>query len=110
MAKMIPPNCHAGTSSKGEIEIFLRLRDDPSTEEWTILHSLDIAHHQKQVSGEIDFVVIVPAKGVLGVEVKACHHLERQEGRRYYGTRIFPDTRGPFNQASQAIHRIRKKL
>ncbi len=110
MAKMVPPTYHANTGSKGEIEIFLRLRDDPSTEGWTILHSLDIANHQKQVSGEIDFVVIVPAKGVLCVEVKACHHLERRDGQWYYGTSTVPDARGPFKQASQAMHTIRKKL
>lgn len=110
MAKMIPPTYHTNTSSKGEVEIFLRLRDDPTTEGWTVLHSLDIAHHQKQVSGEIDFVVIVPAKGVLSVEVKACHHLERRGGQWYYGTSTVPDTRGPFKQASQAMHSIRKKL
>lgn len=110
MAKMIPPTYHTDSSSKGEIEIFLRLRDDPLTEGWAVLHSLDIAHHQKQVSGEIDFVVIVPTKGVLCVEVKACHHLERRGGQWYYGTSTVPDTRGPFKQASQAMHSIRKKL
>ncbi len=110
MAKLIPPTYHADTRSKGEVEIFLRLRDDPSTEEWTILHSLDIAHHLKQVSGEIDFVVIVPTKGVLCIEVKACHHLDRRDGQWYYGASTVPDTRGPFKQASQAMHSIRKKL
>ena len=43
MAKLIPPTYHADTRSKGEIEIFLRLRDDPSTEGWTVLHSFYIA-------------------------------------------------------------------
>jgi DNA polymerase III delta prime subunit len=110
MAKMIPPHYHTDTKSKGEIEIFLRLRDDPLTKEWTVLHSLDIARHLKQVSGEIDFVVIVPGKGVLCVEVKACHHLERRDGQWYYGANTTPDPRGPFKQASQAMHSIRKRL
>lgn len=110
MAKMIPPTYHADTLSKGEKEIFLRLRDDPLTADWTVLHSLDIANHQKQVSGEIDFVVIVPTKGVLCVEVKACHHLARRDGLWYYGNSTVPDRRGPFKQASQAMHSMRKKL
>jgi hypothetical protein len=110
MAKMIPPIHHADTSSKGEVEIFLRLRDDPLTVGWTILHSLDIAHHQRQVAGEIDFVIIIPNKGVLCVEVKACHHLERRDGQWYYGTDAVPDRRGPFKQASHAMHSIRTKL
>src|SRR5207249_6136883 len=94
----------------GEVEIFLRLRDDPLTMGWTVLHSLDIAQHLKQVSGEIDFVVIVPGKGVLCVEFKACHHLERRGRQWYYGANTTPDPRGPFNQASQAMHSIRKRL
>jgi len=110
MAKMIPPTYHDNTSSKGEIEIFLRLANDPITKDWIVLHSLDIANHQKQISGEIDFIAIVPAKGALCVEVKACHHLERHDGQWYYGTSTIPDTRGPFKQVSQAMHSIRKKL
>jgi DNA polymerase III delta prime subunit len=110
MAKMIPPNYHTDTKSKGEVEIFLRMRDDPLTKEWIALHSLDIAQHLKQVSGEIDFVVIVPGKGVLCVEVKACHRLERRGGQWYYGASTTPDPRGPFKQASQAMHSIRKRL
>ena len=110
MAKMIPPTYHSNTSSKGEIEIFLRLTNDTMTKDWIVLHSLDIANHQKQISGEIDFIVIIPRKGALCLEVKACHHLERHEGQWYYGTSTIPDMRGPFKQASQAMHSIRKKL
>ena len=110
MAKIIPPTIHAGTTSKGEAEIFLRLRDDPSTHDWIVLHSLDVANHQKQVSGEIDFVVIIPGKGVLCIEVKACHHLRRDKGQWYYGTSTHPDARGPFKQAAQAMHSMRTKL
>lgn len=110
MAKMIPPTYHTNTVSKGEIEIFLRLTNDPIAKDWIVLHSLDIANHQKQISGEIDFIVIIPRKGALCIEVKACHHLERHEGQWYYGTSTIPDMRGPFKQASQAMHSIRKKL
>src|SRR6266567_1039339 len=110
MALMIPPTLHANTSSQGELEIFLKLQDDPGTREWIVLHSLDVANHSKQISGEIDFVVIVPTKGVLCIEVKACQSLRRSGGQWYYGTDPHPDSRGPFKQASEAMHSLRHKL
>src|SRR5260370_424354 len=110
MAKMIPPVPHSGTSSEGEGEIFLSLRDDPVTRDWIALHSLDIARHRKQIAGEIDFVVIIPTKGVLCVEVKGCHSLRRLDGQWYYGFASHPDPRGPFKQASHAMHSLRKQL
>lgn len=64
MARMIPPSFDpAVTPSPGEREVFQRLRDDPGTEGWTVLHSLGIALHPRQIQGEADFVIIVPGKG-----------------------------------------------
>ena len=110
MARMIPPRIRPDCSSPGEREIFLRLRDDPETRGWIVLHSLDVADHATQIAGEIDFVVMVPGKGVLCVEVKACSSLRRVEGLWYYGRATKPDARGPFKQASKAMHSIRTKL
>ncbi|MBM7841617.1 NERD domain-containing protein [Herpetosiphon giganteus] len=110
MARMIPPYFAEQTASPGEREIFIRLRDDPLTHDWTILHSLDIVHHREQISGEIDFVLIIPEKGVLCVEVKACRSLSRSNGLWFYGTQPHGDARGPFKQASSAMHSLRKVL
>ncbi len=106
MARMIPPVCHPATASLGEKEVFRRLKDDPGTENWTVLHSLDTAHHVKQIFGEVDFVVIVPHKGVLCLEIKGTTHLRREYGMWYYGSSA-PDVKGPFKQASQALHSVR---
>lgn len=111
MARMIPTSIYPGCASPGEHEIFRSLRDDPATSDWIVLHSLDIAEHQKQVSGEADFVIVVPKKGVLCLEVKACSTLRRTpEGLWYYGTDPKGDARGPFKQSSAAMHSIRKHL
>lgn len=105
---MMPPEIYKGCPSPGEREIFRRLKDDRDTNGWTVLHSLDIVKHVKKVSGEADFVVIIPSKGVLCVEVKACSRLERDEkGAWYYGSASEPDMRGPFKQASEAMHSLR---
>ena len=60
MAIMVPPVVHAGTRSQGEREIFRRLHDDPATKDWIVLHSLDTANHVKNISGEVDFVKLLP--------------------------------------------------
>lgn len=109
MARMIPPVVHPGTVSRGELEVFRRLQSDPETEDWTVLHSLDTAAHVKQVFGEIDFVVVVPGKGVLCLEVKGTTRLKRERGLWYYGNAA-PDARGPFKQASSAMHSVREQL
>jgi hypothetical protein len=110
VARMIPPIIPASCSSPGEREIFTRLKDEPGTKDWIVLHSLDIAHHLRQVVGEADFVIIVPGLGLLCLEVKACRSLQRTNGLWYYGNDPHGDPRGPFKQASEAMHSLRQQV
>lgn len=110
MARMIPPLILDGCASPGEKEVFYRLHDGAETDEWIVLHSLCLAEHVRQVSGEIDFVVVIPEMGVLCLEVKACTRLRRSNGLWYYGTDPNADPRGPFRQAAEAMHSLRAKL
>ncbi len=110
MARMIPARVYTETKSKGELEIFQKLRDDPNTSDWIVLHSLDIAQHVKRLAGEVDFVIIVPSRGVICLEVKAASHIRREEGLWYYGSDPQPDARGPFRQASEAMHSLRDRI
>ena len=110
MAKMIPPVIGAQTVSDGERQIFEALKNDIGAEDWVVLHSLDLAKHQAQVTGEIDFVVIVPRLGVVCLEVKACRSLEVVDGRWRYGQAVAWDERGPFKQAALAMHSLRAHL
>ena len=107
---MIPPYFGPECLSPGEQELFLKMKESPGTENWVVLHSLDIAHHSKRIAGELDFLVIVPGRGVLALEVKACQQLHRRDGLWYYGTSPEPDHRGPFKQVSEAMHSLRNKL
>ena len=108
MARMIPPRAvHA--RSPGETDVFARLRSDPLTADWIVLHSLDIAAHRTQVSGEADFVVIIPHGGVLFMEVKACRTVRREGGLWYLGN-LPGEARGPFKQAAEAMHSLRERL
>jgi len=106
VARMIPPIIGDDTASPGEREIFRRLRDEAGTQDWIALHSLLIADHPSQVSGEADFVVIVPGRGVLVLEIKACRSLRVEDGVWYYGWEP-GDHRGPFRQAAECMHAIR---
>jgi hypothetical protein len=110
MAKMYPPFVSPDTKSPGERDLFGKIRDDPATQDWLVLHSLNIADHVKRVSGEADFVIIVPNQGILCLEVKASQSIRRDNGLWYYGTKSGSDSRGPFKQASEAMHSIRKRL
>lgn len=110
LARMIPVEIFSECPSPGEQEIFRRLKDDSYTKDWVVFHSIDLTHHRTQVSGELDFAVIIPGKGVLCLEVKACSRLRRNGGEWYYGNNNKPDRRGPFKQASEAMHSLRNKL
>ncbi len=112
MARMLPAVIDPTCRSPGERDLFLQLRDDPLTEGWTVLHSLDLAEHPRQVVGEADFVVVIPGKGILCLEVKACLTLRRDvdQGLWYYGSSATGDARGPFRQAAGALHAIHDHL
>jgi DNA polymerase III delta prime subunit len=109
---MVPPVVGPEVPSEGEREIFRRLRDDAATKDWVVLHSLGVARHATRVAGEIDFVVIIPAVGVLCLEIKGCGTaaLRRENGLWFYGPADHGDPRGPFRQASDAMHSLRREV
>lgn len=108
MARMIPSSFDPGAVSDGEGAVFSLLENDPITADWTVLHSLDIADHISQVSGEIDFVVIIPRKGVLFLEIKADRSVKRGEDGLWYLGRKKPEKRGPFKQSADGMHSVRE--
>ena len=109
MARMIPPYC-PDDAPPGERVLFEALASEPDTNSWIVLHSLALASHVRQVDGEADFVVIVPNRGVLVLEVKSHTTVEcLPDGRWKLGAQT-PTNRGPFQQVSEAMHSIRAYL
>ena len=120
--RLLPPTIAESTESGGERAVFDALAAPsaarpprssaaaPDTTSWTVLHSFDIVDHRRRLAGEIDFLCIVPGKGVLVIEVKGCPSLRRHGGDWYYGRSTEPDHRGPFRQASDAMHSLRRRL
>lgn len=109
MARMIPAYC-ADSAPPGEKAVFAMLRDAAGTEHWTVLHSLGLAQHERQVEGEADFVIIVPNAGLLVIEVKSHLSVARSSDGAWRLGQDPPTVRGPFKQAQEAMHSIRDYL
>ena len=48
MAKMIPNLEEIRTKSPGEEQLFQKLKNDPTTSTWTVIHSLALPQHIKK--------------------------------------------------------------
>lgn len=106
---MMPPYCPQ-SAPPGERELYAALATSPRTENWIVLHSLAIADHVRQVEGEADFVVIAPGLGMLVIEVKSHRSVSRlADGTWQLGSHP-PTSRGPFQQAQEAMYSLRQYL
>lgn len=92
MARIIPSFLDERTP-QGERDVFTMLATGPDN--WTVMHSLDLAPWNRGMRTEIDFVIIAPETGILCIEVKSHDNLF------FDGFRWYPETirRSPFKQA-----------
>jgi hypothetical protein len=105
MTNLIPGSC-ADDAPPGERELFEKLQTASGTEHWIAFHSLNIARHKTQVEGEADFVVIVPGRGVLIIEVKSHERVEADGAGRWKLGNEEWKTKSPFDQASGSMHSV----
>lgn len=108
---MIPAHWLENTPSS-EQKIFRLLRDDPTTSDWTVLHSLNLRQTGKLPYGEIDFVVLIPAGGIICLEVKGGR-VSCVDGRwtsTDASDRVHSLKRSPFKQAQDGMHELRRAL
>jgi hypothetical protein len=94
-------------TSPGEETLFQKLGKTDQAPNWTVLHSLDILHHQSRVQGEADFVVLAPSLGLLVIEVKAHKKVQLKNGSWFLGD---DKSKDPYRQASDAAYSIKKYL
>jgi len=66
---MIPAGVPVKTP-QSERQIFDRLRLDPETKDWIVLHSVGLSKTNRGPYGEIDFVILIPSKGIVCLEIK----------------------------------------
>jgi hypothetical protein len=109
MARMIPSLLDAGHSPPGEVELFNQFRDH-TPEAWTVLHSVDIPQHVRQVEGEIDFLILIPGVAAVCLEVKSHLKVGRSADGLWRLGNDAPTPRSPFRQASEAMHSARKRI
>ncbi len=109
MATLYPSHLTADMRNSGEREVFNRLRDEAGAEHWHVLHSLNLSRHVYKQMGEIDFVVIVPGKGLLVVEVKASASISFDGNEWHYGDdeSKYSKRESPFVQAKENMLSIR---
>lgn len=109
MARMMPPYC-PDDAPPGEKALYAALSSSNETSDWVVLHSLGIAEHVRQVEGEADFVILVPNKGILVVEVKSHQSIHRRADGQWKLGNDTPTSRGPFQQARESMHSLRDFL
>jgi hypothetical protein len=103
MARLIPSFTDDHTPP-GERAVFSLLAAGP--DDWTAVHSLDLAPWNRGLRTEIDFVVIDPHSGILCLEIKSQDHLAF-DGNRWYPESI---SRSPFKQACDGRHTFYRRL
>jgi hypothetical protein len=103
MARLIPSFVDDATPP-GEYDVFSRLNEGPH--DWVVLHSLDIAPWNNRRRTEIDFLVIIPDRGVLCLEVKS-HPEIFFDGDRWHPPSI---KRSPLKQALDARYAFARRL
>jgi hypothetical protein len=100
--------------NKGEMKVYDYLQESPEADDWVVLSSLDISNHisNRNGIGELDFLIIIPDKGLLFAEVKGTNHIHRDStGNWIYGNDLNKkDRRGPFKQANKAMYSLIKYL
>jgi hypothetical protein len=95
-------------ASPGERQIFQKLKKDAKSEDWIVLHSLELLTHINKDQSEADFVVMIPGAGILVLEVKAAKTVSHDENGWKIGTKF--EKRGPFKQANDAMRSIMEYL
>ena len=77
---MIPRFISKNVQSHGEKIIFHMLENEEKTDDWVVLHSLNIPKHIKRYYGEIDFLILVPGLGIFCLEVKSGQLKRNDDG------------------------------
>ena len=107
MSKIYPPSFNNKNTSPGERQLFELFRTSKKMKDWIIHHSFVVKEHNKKKWGEIDFMILIPERGILCIEVKAHKEIEL-EGRQWkFSGEIKED---PFKQVMDSSECLRKFL
>lgn len=105
---LIPDNIFHFEST-GERILYNKFKHDNSTNGMYILHSLFTNYHFKNISGELDFLILAPNQGIFAIEVKHGA-VSRKNGTWYFKNRqgfITERKKSPFAQVDGTMYSIR---
>lgn len=114
MARMIPAYFDESgpNPSAAERKLFQRFKTEPGTGSWTVLHSLGLSRRDKKPYGEIDFVVLIPGRGIVCLEVKGGNVVCKDGVWETTGWNKKTSLLGksPFMQAREGMFALRKAV
>lgn len=76
---MIPARPRNGANSS-ERRIFDAFAGAHDADDWIVLHSLEVRRHAAQFQGEVDFIVLIPGRGIVVIEAKSPEYVEYKDG------------------------------
>lgn len=106
---MLIPDNKSEFESDGERILYRKFKLDGSTKSMYVLHSVFTSHHIKNMSGELDFLVLAPNEGFFTIEVKHGG-VSRKNGEWCFTNRHGKTNckkTGPFEQQSATMNSIR---
>lgn len=103
MARLIPAFVDDRTPS-GERDVFNMFSPGPG--DWIVLHALDLAPYNRGIRTEVDFVAVIPDKGILCIEVKSHSDISFRDDR-WLPADI---KRSPFKQAADGRFTFYRRL
>ncbi|WP_286721467.1 nuclease-related domain-containing DEAD/DEAH box helicase [Microbacterium sp. UBA1612] len=105
MPRMIPARARDG-ANRSEKQVFTAFEGALDRPDWVVIHSLQLAQNLGALMGETDFIVMVPGRGIVLVEVKSPRFVNYREGEWYLDKTPKP-TKDPLKQLVVARSSIR---
>jgi len=110
MVELIPPN-RDGAKNRAEELLFRTLSEIKSRPDWIAVHSLKQSKVTKGEQAETDFVVFVPGKGIVMIEVKgATDAVFRDRIWTMEGVPAKAKNKDPFEQIERGRANVRKQI
>jgi hypothetical protein len=110
MVELIPPN-RDGAKNRAEELLFRTLSEIKTRPDWIAVHSLKQSKVTKGEQAETDFVVFVPGKGIVMIEVKgATDAVFRDRIWTMEGVPAKAKNKDPFEQIERGRANVRKQI
>ena len=112
MATLYPSYLSPDIKYGGERTIFNIFKESKNTDDWVVLHSLNLPEHKNQVYGEIDFLVLAPGIGIICLEVKSgdiSRRLGVWKSSNRTG-RVISGTKSPIVQIKDNMYSLKERI